>query len=363
MSSKWRRRKKRLEDEDNYYYDGGPLWSRNAVISMVVGGRSMGKTYWAKAKFIDLYLEHGYQWVYLRRHANTLDEFRKDGGAKLLSDVADEFPQHEMRVKGDLIQIRLKVDEEEKVKNQWQTMGYLMSLASFMQYKGTAYDAVRYILFDEFIREARGKAIDRYLADEVGTFYSLYNTIDRMRDVVRVYMTANAGDLVNPYFMTWKIGKPPAGFSRYNNGLICLEYGGSAKFMDHARGSKFAQLIQGSSYEAFAIENKFINDTPEFIAGKPAGARCNAALSYLGKDYGVWRDIASGNMYVTGWAPKDAPCYALMRADMRPNVILLKRTEGLLRAWADMYRYGMMYFDSPMTKAAWSELMGLLGIN
>ena len=358
--SKWRKRK--VRPDDSIYYDGGNLWSRNAMISMVVGGRSMGKTYWAKGYFIDQFLEHGKQWVYLRRHANQLDEFRKDAGAKLLSDIATEFPMHEMRVKGDLIQIRLKVDEDEKVKNSWHTMGYLMALTSNMQYKGTAYDEVRHILFDEFIREARNRTVDRYLTDEVGTLYSVINTIDRMRDVVRVYMTANAGDLTNPYFMTWGIGKPREGFSRYQGGLVCLEYGGSSKFTEHARESRFAQLIKGSSYETFAIDNKFINDTPEFIETKPSTARCRAALSYQGKTYGVWKDIASGNLYVTCGAPGDVPTYALMRSDMRPNVILLKRTEAILRAWADMFRYGMMMFDTPMTKAAWLELMGLLGI-
>ena len=357
---KWRRRKQ--PTAESIYYDGSKLWSRNALISMVVGGRSMGKTYWGKGLFIDRYLEHGEQWVYLRRHANQLEEFRKDSGAKLLSDISTEFPEHEMRVKGDLIQIRRKVAEEEKTKNKWQTMGYLMALTSNMQYKGTSYDDVRYILFDEFIREARNRTVDRYLTDEVGTLYSVLNTIDRMRDVVRVYMTANAGDLVNPYFMTWKIGKPPEGFSRYQDGLVCLEYGGSARFAEHARQSRFAALIKGSTYEQFAIDNKFINDTPEFIATKPPTAKCRIGLSYLGKDYGIWRDMASGNAYVTDGVPKNVPCFALMRADMRPNVVLLKRTEPMLRSWADLYRYGMMFFDSPMTKAAWQELMGLLGI-
>ena len=358
--SKFRHR--RVSTDESIYYDGGNLWSRNAVISMVVGGRSMGKTYWGKGFFIEKYLDKGHQWVYLRRHANQLEEFRKDGGAKLLSDVSVEFPEHEMRVKGDLIQIRRRVPEEEKVKNKWQTMGYLMALTSNMQYKGTAYDDVRYILFDEFIREARNRTVDRYLTDEVGTLFSVLNTIDRMRDVVRVYMTANAGDLTNPYFMTWKIGKPREGFSRYQNGLVCLEYGGSSKFTEHAKESKFARLISGTSYEQFAIDNKFINDTPEFIEAKPPTAKCRAAFTYLGVDYGVWKDLPTGNVYVTSWAPNDAPCYALMRQDMRPNVMLLKRTEAILKAWADMYRYGMMYFDSPMTKAAWTELMGLLGI-
>lgn len=358
--SQWRKRKQPAKD--SIYYDGSKLWGRNAVISMVVGGRSMGKTYWGKGLFIDRFLERGEQWVYLRRHANQLDEFRKDAGAKLLSDISSEFPQHEMRVKGDLIQIRRKVDEDEKVKNKWLTMGYLMALTSNMQYKGTAYDDVRYILFDEFIREARNRTVDRYLTDEVGTLYSVLNTIDRMRDVVRVYMTANAGDLVNPYFMTWRIGKPPKGFSRYQNGLVCLEYGGSQRFKEHAKDSRFAQLIAGSSYEAFAINNEFINDTPEFIAQKTPEAKCRIAFSYLGTDYGIWRDLNTGNAYVTSWAPKDVPCFALMRSDMRPNVVLLKRTEPLLRSWADLYRYGMMFFDSPMTKAAWNELMGLLGI-
>lgn len=358
--SQWRKRKQ--PTKDSIYYDGGKLWSRNALISMVVGGRSMGKTYWGKGLFIDRFLEHGEQWVYLRRHANQLDEFRKDAGAKLLSDISAEFPSHEMRVKGDLIQIRRKVDDDEKVKNKWLTMGYLMALTSNMQYKGTAYDDVRYILFDEFIREARNKTVDRYLTDEVGTLYSVLNTIDRMRDVVRVYMTANAGDLVNPYFMTWKIGKPREGFSRYQNGLVCLEYGGSQKFIDHAKGSKFAKLIEGSSYESFALDNKFINDTPEFIGTKPPTAKCRMGLTYLGTDYGIWRDLPSGNAYVTAGVPKDTPCFALMRNDMRPNVVLLKRTEPMLRAWADLFRYGMLYFDTPMTKAAWLELMGLLGI-
>lgn len=360
MRSKWR---VKTERNGEVHYSGDELWSRNAVISMAVGGRSIGKTYWGKGKFIEKFIEGGEQWVYLRRHANQLDEFRKDSGAKLLADISKEFPHHEMRVKGDLIQIRLRVDEDEKVKNQWRTMGYLMALTSNMQYKGTSYDDVRYILFDEFIREARNRTVDRYLTDEVGTLFSVINTIDRMRDVVRVYMTANAGDLTNPYFMTWGIGKPKEGFTRYQHGTVCLQYGGATKaFTDQAKASRFAKLIEGTSYGSFALENKFINDTPEFIERKPPTAKCYNALAYMGRTYGIWRDASSGNYYVTDGAPADAKVYGLLRSDMRPNMVLLKRSEGWLRNLADIYRYGMMFFDSPTSKAAVTELLGLLGI-
>lgn len=349
---------------EDTYYSGDAILSRNAIINMVVGMRSVGKTYWFKRFCIRKYLERGDQWIYLRRHESQIENVRKDKGQTLLADLANEFPDHELQVKGYVMQIRPKADEgKETNTHKWETMGYMVSLVGYMNLKGTNYDKVRNILFDEFIREPRNKTVDRYLNDEVGAFMNLYNTVDRFRDVVRVYMLANAGDLTNPYFLTWKIGKPNKGFSRYQDNLICLEYAITPKFKEYAASTKSAKLMRGTDYGSFAIDNEFINDSEEFLfISKPQSAKCYYAIAYSGHDFGVWRDIAQGNFYITDGAPKNVQRLAMLRADMRPNIILIKRNETLLRNIMECYRYGMTLFDKSITRELFCEVMEMCGV-
>ena len=50
------------------YYDYGPVLSRNAVFNMIMGARGLGKTYGAKKLVIKEFINHGNQFIYLRRY-------------------------------------------------------------------------------------------------------------------------------------------------------------------------------------------------------------------------------------------------------------------------------------------------------
>ena len=54
------------------YYDYGPVLSRNALFSFVVGGRGLGKTYGFKHWAIRDWIRSGSEFVYLRRYKSEL---------------------------------------------------------------------------------------------------------------------------------------------------------------------------------------------------------------------------------------------------------------------------------------------------
>ena len=52
----------------------------------------------------------------------------------------------------------------------------------------------------------------------------------------------------------------------------------------------FGQLVAGTSYEKYAIDNKFILDNTNFIEKKHGSSKFSFAFIYENETFGVWVD-------------------------------------------------------------------------
>ena len=71
------------------YYNVDNALSYNALFTMIMGGRGIGKTYSAKVRAIKNFLNKGEQFVYLRRYKTELKKIKN-----FFNDVVKEFPNH-----------------------------------------------------------------------------------------------------------------------------------------------------------------------------------------------------------------------------------------------------------------------------
>ena len=56
------------------WYDINKTLTYNCLFNFVIGNRGSGKTYGAKKRAVKQFLDKGYQFVYLRRYKEELDE-------------------------------------------------------------------------------------------------------------------------------------------------------------------------------------------------------------------------------------------------------------------------------------------------
>jgi len=244
--------------------DGWLDWERcmsyRAPLIFILGARSCGKTYAAKYAALTAWQERGEQFMYLRR---TDAELKTVGS--LFDDV--DHPALEGRVvvaKGGDFNIYRKESDldtgEEKMV--WEgCLGHYMSLSRHQAIKGTAFPKVTLIVFDELIIEELRH--HHYLPDEPHALMSIYFTVARSRENVRIVCLSNSARIANPWCEEY--GVTAADFAksevtRRNRKKVVFICINDARVRNQALAD-----IAPASYVAFAQANKFMDDTTSLL--------------------------------------------------------------------------------------------------
>lgn len=348
----------KLSDKD--YYSGKDALSYNCPITIVCGERSFGKTYYYKRRCIQHFIDTGHTFYYMRRYDEQVKAIlrKKDS---FFSDLAHEFPAHDLRLNGRVMQCKPK-NLPDKAQN-WQTMGYLIALSSYENEKSNQDSKADCLIFEEFIKERKRVP---YLENEVSAFYNLWETFDRREDRIRIIMLGNAADLTNPYFMEWgiTITENQPRFTRWRNKSVLLEYcQPSEEFKRRSLQSNIYRVTEGSKYDEYARTNKFADLNDYFIEPKkPTGAHHNYNIVFQGHVYGIYMCPVAGIWWVSQkLTRKPKTTYALTRQDMRPNVIMLNRASGAIKTLGRAYRCSFLWFDSVKTRESFTNMLQLLG--
>lgn len=317
------------------YYDIGQTLSYNCLFNMVIGSRGCGKTYAAKKRAIKQFIDKGYQFVYLRRYKEELDETAENYFNDII--VNNEFPD-----------VVIKYNAGCYFVND-QLAGYAMALTKAKDYKSISYPMVYLIIFDEFLIEDNGYA--RYLKNEVKQFLSFYMSIDRYRGCT-VFFLANAVSMINPYTLFFKLSLP-YGSNIARKGDVLLQLVQDEEFIRERKETRFGKLIAGTEFEEYAIENKFTQDNKTFIMKKTEKAQYFFTFIYNGNKYGVWIDHTEGKMFVS--ENVDPSCnlvYAITVEDHQPNTMLLQQINKayMFKIFMNNYKLGNVYFESQKIK-------------
>ena len=328
--------------EESIYYNYNRVISYGALLNMLIGERGVGKTFGASELVTRDFIKKQRQFVYLRRYKSELSKSSKKFFSALITE--NKFPDHQLEVKGNTFYI------DEKVA------GYSMTLSTAQQLKGTNFDKVYYIIFDEFlIEEGQG----HYLKNEVFSFLGLIETIARMREI-KVFMLANAVSEINPYFLFFNLTLP------YNNdvklfkdGLILLQYMKNEKYRQAKKETKFGKLISGTEYEDYSVNNKFYDENKNFIEKKSGNSKFSFSFIYKGNILGIWIDYENGKMYISNDYLDNGLCFATTTDDHSPNTMLysIAKKYNCWNTFVQNFKLGNVYFENMKVKNISKEVL------
>lgn len=327
---------------DEVFYNYSGLLSKNRMINFVVGGRGTGKSYNFKRLLIKQFLDKNKQFMIIRRKEVELEMMKKT----YFNDILQEFEDLEIEVKGNVIFMN---DKE---------AGYFQALSTATNLRSSSFPNVYTIFFEEFIIE-NINTTNKYLKQEVFTFFGLCETVFRHREGCRVIFAANNGGITNPYFDYFKIKVNSD--KRYQVGeLYVLENYNNPYFVEMKKNSNaFSKIYSGTEYENYALHNQTLFDKGDkFVKQKTKTAYYWFGISYNGNDYSFWSDV-TGEIYMRAKADKNHPYYfAVTDEDHYEQTLNLKnfRNHPRVKRITTAYSYSLLFFETAIIREQFEEM-------
>lgn len=318
------------------YFNLHKTLSYNALFNFIIGERGVGKSYSAGKFVVQRFLDHDEQFVYVRRYKSELG---KDELSKFFNPLIEneEFGDHEI----SLDHKTFKIDGME--------MGYAIPLTTASTKKSVPFERVKTIIFDEFLL-AKGNY--HYLKDEVRQFLDLYETIARLRDV-RVLFLGNATSVVNPYFTELNLTLPHGSeFKLFKNNTVLVHYIKNLQYRAAKKQTRFGQLIEGTSYSKYAIDNEFLNDNKNFIQKKSGTCFNYSVIQFPYYSYGIWINKKTGIYFISEDYDINNPCIVSTdhNAHNEQSVLTSLRTSKWFRPIIHAYELGNVRFENQHIK-------------
>ena len=319
------------------YYDPSRILSYNTPWAFVTGARGRGKTYAFKKRVIKKAIEHGDEFIYLRRFKGEAATFKT-----FFDDIRWEFPGVDLSVKGKIAYIGSGKGA--------QSIGQVVYLSAAQMLKSVSLKKVKHIVFDEFILE---KGATHYLPDEASIFEGLYSTVDRWDDRVQVYFLANAFSLTNPYYVKYGI-VPTAEFT--------VEPGPDRFWAVHTdRSEEFAQQVSQTRFGAFLrrqddensrymIDSTFRDGGVEMVEAKPPSAMYSLSIVGGSRPMSLWLGRESTVWYVVEGLPRSPNKFTLVPSKVDELTRLLTPRDSYLKNIRAAYASGRVRFDKLTTR-------------
>ena len=339
------------------YWDIRKTLSYNCLFNFIISLRGGGKTYGTLKYCVDKYLKEKkqgriWQFVYVRRQENELKKLTISRGGRLFNDIRKEFPGHILKAESNV----LYCDGEE--------CGYAIQLSNAFTQKSDPHPNVQMIIFDEFIAVKQSS----YLNDEVTKFLELYESIARPgtdHPVVRVFFLGNAVTQMNPYFDYFRLERPYASeFKRFGSTSdILVQDVDVPELQEDKHRSRFGQLIQGTEYASYSIDNEWLEDNTDFIQKKTKDCEYRMSIRYNNQWIGIWFDTIDWIYYISMDVDLQNPNkYSATTQDHKPNVMLIKNAKRMasFKHLIDSYNMGAIRYESIKLKNWFREIIRMI---
>ena len=304
-----------------------------------MGERGVGKTYSCKKFCIKDFIKNGNQFVYLRRYETELKESCDGFFDGLIKN--HEFDGYEFKV------VRRKKTTVFMCEDV--VMGFGMTLSTASQLKSKEFPQVKNLIYDEFIID---KGVYHYLQNEVHSFLDICETLFRLRDF-RAFLLGNAINRTNPFFNYFKIDMPyNSSIKTYKNGSVLICYIKNEAYRETKRKTRFGQLIDGTEYGRYAIDNQWLHENKSFVGKRPEKAKFYFTLRY-GKDmYGIWCDPNTSKIYISHSYDPSCPIIFTLSPDdhnEKTRLISIRRSD-FFKNIIEHYRMGLLVFENQNIK-------------
>lgn len=239
-------------------------FSFNTKVVGFIGTRGKGKTFNNKHFLFKRFFRKGEIFAYLRDNENAIKQLVDNNGLNIYKDtkrydttLKKYFHDCNIKMSGNTLFINDKIS------------GYIYANSTFYNLKGNAYDDVKYILYDEWIKEKE----QAQRGNRARAFLNMIETIFRLRQDVRVLMTANALDRGDEILDMLGI-QINQGFGYYVNWnkSVCIAYlPDSKEFIESKNKSVSGILAKGSAFDENMNQGLFANTKAQLFDVLPKG--------------------------------------------------------------------------------------------
>ena len=344
------------------YFEWGPVFSRQAPITMVVGARGLGKTYGLRKACIEEFLRKGLRFVEVSRFKSEQKQVSKGYFAR----VSQEFPDMEFEVRGSEGFV-WRGKTTEKGKKVWEKICYFISLTELQTAKKRTFDLVHRIIFDEAIIDTQDR-FHRYLTGEWELLAGLIDSCSRERAESEIkpqlFLLGNAVDLTNPYFSRIGLMEAPSTGYHWHLRKLFLLVVPEAKTYSEAKETKTlaGRMLAGTAAGEAANWNRFNNEFEGVIAKKPASARFEVGLRWKDQSFGLWFDDREGRYYINNQIPRGGKTLALSIGNVAVNSPLVQKNASFLRSIVSLASIDGLRFESLGLRSQFFTACGLLNL-
>lgn len=345
----------------NQFFEWGPVFSRQAPITMVVGARGLGKTYGLRKECISEFLKKGLRFVEVSRFKSEQKAVSKGYFAR----VSSEFPGCEFEVRGSEGFVCRGTNE--KGKKVWEKICFFVSLTELQTAKKRTFDQVHRIIFDEAVIDKTDR-FHHYLASEWELLAGLVDSVSRERAESEVhpqlFLLGNAVDLSNPFFQ--RIGlmeEPKVGFHWFLKKLFLLVVPEAKEYSQQKESQTLAgRMLAGTAAGEAANWNRFSSEFEGVIAKKPASARFEVGLLWKDQEFGLWFDDREGRYYINSKIPRGGKTLALSIGQVAVNSPLVQKNASFLRSIVSLASIDGLRFESLGLRSQFFTACGLLNL-
>lgn len=322
-------------------------WNINEILryqrnfNLINSERSIGKTYTTQKWVVERCLKVKRQFAMIVR---TQDEKKKGAFKQAFEKVErNEFPDNEFAWDTET----LCIDGE--------IIGWCFALTESQKLKKRSFPNVDYMIFDEYMIEAGSSASYIKGFKEPDLLLSIYHTVDRDEDRVKVFMLGNNTSFYNPYHLHPAFNVQPIKRGNiWKSANVLYQWAEATEYVKAKKGkSKFGEMIAGTDYGTFANLGEYIEDEESFIAKHDSGANYYCTIKVNGFDFGLYADQQKGLMYVS--EKVDPSCkltYALTLDDQSENVFVTRIKSAHMDRFAKVIRMGLLRYESMLIKKA-----------
>lgn len=351
------------------YYDWDRTLSYDARIYMIVGAKGIGKTYGLRKKLLAWNDRRGELFLEAYRTQNERRAGMDEWTAKLLSggDVPGgwEYSTKARRL------VRHRLDEDgNRIKTaRDETCGYFVALSELQNAKRGTYDAgTRNVLMDEAIIDRRLDVTRRYKPYEWETLAKVIDSVLREQQGdgrrTRLFLLANAVDLVNPYFQAAGIHRvPPFGYSWHLGKKMLLHYVDNDGTYASAKDDSLSSLMMSAAgAESMGIDSEFRDGQSIYVLSHPPKKeRYLFGIVFQGVRFGVW-ETRDGYAYVDSKMVDGVRAFALTGEDGAPNLLQARRSTPSLRMMGELYYMGQIRYETERVRREFLRALACFGV-
>lgn len=343
-------------NRDPRYYNGDNLFAYREFLNFSISERGLGKTTRAKFFVVDHFKKTGRKTCWVRRYNTELTGDKKKGiegcVQKFFNKIQKYYPNDKLETR------------KNKMLVNGQEAGCFVALATSASMKSVDFPDYDTIVFDEFLIIKGSK--NTYLSNEVNIFLDLISTVLRpITDesgkepyMTRVWCLANAITFANDYFYYFNVKPFHTRFYHDKKRGIVVEQCENPVYREAVKKTRFGKLISGTAYEDYAVENKYMQDTSDFLGKKSSGATMMYNIRYEGHQWGIYAD---GNMFYVTWKiDRTRPFYVFTKSDHTLDSVLLKSVRGtIFESLIRAYQIGAFQCENIMIKNKFIDFMKL----